>query len=566
MLIKYNMRHRLIGLVLAALSFSSCKKTNEYAQEVNDTPYLITGEVDFQSIGKGYYNGFKRSYLFGDTMTIVGRFFFDKPGAQTRLGNLTIQPLEKYRLANGVNTYTQQTEYLDVMRFLITKEMGIGNHIPFTITGNGKTIQAPDISIQQFTASLHQTDTTLYVEQLANWVPDDLAYYQGNSLPLISHQSTTAEGDVYFGNYTVINALHAGKITRVVKVNDQFMENGSTFTIKSIASSVVTYDGRKLIFSTEVTEGSPEAAASYILRLCSMDLATRQVTTINRTLVAKEDALVNEKAGPFEGAIGSLKIAAMRLKTDAIGNIYFLNKYSPARTNHANSQRWYANGQWPEIYRIDPVFYNNICRMDAGGTVKSLFTQHDAWYGSSLFSIPGTPIQMTFDYVISPDGKALFCNNLASTNFAYSYASYDLEQDEIQYTTGFNQPSFRFFSYDTSATGVHQNTFDLFFYLGYSNYLSTFLYTADGDLLTLQTSSIAAVNLANKSMYCYAGTELGMQMPVDTQNQLTGPAKKVAFADFFWLTGIDKLGSVFYTGSLTDYTHGVNFYRMYSRK
>lgn len=555
-------------LLLVALLFS-CKKTEEYAKEVNDYPYLITGEIQLESIGKGLYKGLQRSYLVGDTLTLVGKFFVDKPGTQIRVGSQTIQPLEKYLLPHGINSYTKQTEYLDVLRFVITKEMGLGAHIPLSIIANGQTLQAPDISIRQFSGSMHRTDTTLYVEQLVNWKPNNADFYRNNGLPMINNYSVTADGAIYFGNQTEIDVCRDGKIINLINAGDKFQENGLIFTIKMIAGNVVAYDGSTLTFSAEVTEDVPEAATSYIFRLCKMDLATRKVTTLNRTLVTKGPVTVNENGGPFEGTVGNLKIVATVLKTDVNGAVYFVNNYSTAGTDHVNEFFWYKNGLGPSSYLVgQPSVYSNLCRVDAGGIVRSLFKQEDLWMGPSPYNIPGFSVQMTFDYVISPDGKLAFCNNQINLSMQYSFASYDLEHDEIQAITGFTSPPYHFFSYDTSAvTGIHEPELFPYFGLANVNYLSNFLYTPDGDLLILNGSSIAAVNLANKTLYCYAGTEMGLLASVPSQDKITGPAKDVYFSEpGTRMIGQDKQGTLFYTGPLDDYAKGVNFYRLYSRK
>ncbi|WP_212002045.1 hypothetical protein [Chitinophaga sp. HK235] len=557
-------RAALVLLLLVVLF--SCRKTDEYAQQINDTPYLITGEI---GMGPGKkYDGFRRSYLVGDTAMLIGRLFLDRPGSKILVGGQSVKIEEQSRLLYNLNEYTKQPESLDVIRFVITREMGIGDHIPVSLVANGQTIQAPEITIRKFSGSMHRTDTTLYVDLLTNWKPANSNLYQQNYRPLINNVSLTSEGDIYFGNNTEIDAYKGGTITPLIHVNDQFQENGTTFTIKMIQGSVVAYDGNTLTFSAEVTEAVPEAATSYIYRLCKMELATKKITTINRTLVTKGRVTVNEPAGPFEGAIGTLKVVATQLKTDMNGALYFVNNYAASRTDWVNEIDWYSNGWGPSSYYVSPAVYANICRVDAGGSVKSIFKLDEFFMGPSYYNIPGRPLELTTDYVISPDGKTAFGTCAVNMGMNYKQAAYDLEHDEIlMMPKSFYSEPYRFFSYDTSAvTGYHRPEILFSYSLNDDVYLNRYCFTTEGELLASDGASIAAVDLVNKSLYCYAGSEMGIGTNVPWQDQKTGPAKKVGFGAETMIIGQDKYGNVIYSGSQRDYAQGVSFYKLYSRK
>ncbi|RBL92763.1 hypothetical protein [Chitinophaga flava] len=559
-------RAALLSLLLVVLF--SCRKTDNYAQEINDTPYLITGEIPLGP--NKTYSGFRSSYLVGDTAMLIGRLFLERPGSRILVGGQPVKIEDQSKLSYIRNEYTKQAESLDIIRFVITQEMGLGDHIPISLVANGQTIQAPEISIRKFAGSMHRTDTTLYVDLLTNWKPANSSLYQQKNRPLINNVNLTSEGDIYFSNNTEIDVYKGGKITQLINVNDQFQENGTTFAIKMIQGSAVAYDGNTLTFSAEVTETIPEAATSYIYRLCKMELATQKITTINRTLVTKGRVTVNEVAGPFEGAIGTLKVVATQLKTDMNGALYFVNNYAPARTDWVNEIDWYSNGWGPSFYYISPTVYANICRVDAGGSVKSIFKLEEFFMGPSYYNIPGRPLELTTDYVLSPDGKTAFgtcaVNSMGSI---FKQAAYDLEHDEIlMMPKSFYFEPYRFFSYDTAAvTGYHKSEMSFGYSLNDEVYLNHYCFTTEGELLAADGVSIAAVDLVNKSLYCYAGTEMGIGTTnAPWQDQKTGPAKKINFGTETMMIGQDKYGNVIYTGSRSNYNQGVTFYKLHSRK
>ena len=135
------------GLLLLAGGLflpSSCKKADQYAQLVNNQPYLITGQVGLVNIGLGVYPGYQTSYLVGDTAILIGRFFLDRPGSQIRVGNDIAHIAFRTQVAkmpDSVNQYTGKTDELDYIKFAITASMGLGDHIPVTISANGVTIR-----------------------------------------------------------------------------------------------------------------------------------------------------------------------------------------------------------------------------------------------------------------------------------------------------------------------------------------------------------------------------------------------------------------------------------------
>ncbi|MBN9379756.1 MAG: hypothetical protein J0H74_03260 [Chitinophagaceae bacterium] len=562
--------NRLYLFAIVLLLLSSCKKTDHYAQMVNDQPYLITGEMGLYNLGLGLYPGYKTSYLVGDTATFIGKFFLDRPGSQIRVGNDTPQILSKVKIPAGINEYTHQQDQLDMIRFLITKSMGLGNNIHVSIRANGVTLQAPDISIRQFQGVLRRTDTTLYVDSITTWSPRDVGYYQSNYIPVLNYISVAGDGTICFNNLTGIYILKSGQVSPYLNVGGQLQENGNPFTVSRILGSVLSFGGDSLTFSAEVKEDTPDTATQYIFRICRMDLASRGVTTINRTAVLKGAGAVNEAPGPYEGAMGTLKIVATDLRADVNGAIYFINNYAPSRTDFDMTGTWYGNLTMGSNFGGYNQVYSNICRADAGGRVKSLFSQHSPFFGPPLYTIPGYPVAQTTDYLVSLDGStgyAIDQLNLMTNSLGY----FDLNQDALLISTGFNSSGYRFFSYDTSSvTGMHTTELDPVFYANNGLTLNNYLILPDGDLLQTGYQSLLAVDLQNKTDYCYAGAEAGMFAPVSGQFGTTGPAKRVMFpSSTMFLAGVDRSGAIYYMDTHYPYPGGqtvISFYKLYAKK
>lgn len=557
--------HILLGIAFPFLP--SCRKADHYAELINDQPFLITGEMGLNNVGLGVYPGYGTSWLVGDTATLIGKFFLDRPGSQIRIGADTAHILYKRQVPNGINQYTHQPDQLDYVRFLITRSMGLGDHIHVSISANGVIIQAPDISIRQFQGIIRKTDPTLYVDSLTTWKPADLNFYQKNYLPLVNATTIAGDGTICFNNLTGIYAIKNRQATQLLGVGDRLLEQGVPFTVKLVLGSVISFGGDTLIFSAEVRENTPDTATAFIFRLCKKDIVSGTITTINRTEVHKGFATINENPGPYEGAVSSLRFVATDLKTDANGSIYFLNNYPPARTDY-NANLWYAGTFGGGLSKggffiNNPHVLSNICRIEGSGAVKSLFSNHSPYIRTPLYTVPGYPSAQPSDYLVSLDGKVGYACDI-TTVLRSSLGYFDLQQDALLISTGLNPSGYRFFSYDTSSvTGRHTNLNPtIFFNNGYS--LNNYLILPDGDLLFVSSGSLAAASLQNKTIYCYAGTEAGLGAPPAIQNQTTGPARNV----LFWSTsfaGADKLNNIYYYTGYQNYK-GISFYKLYSKK
>src|SRR5258708_5189741 len=308
------------------LFFTACHKVDEHIRLIDNQPSLATGEIDnINKFGIGNYI-FNTSYFVGDTAILIGRLFPDRPGTSIQIGAAAAVIVRKEQIVLGGLT-------LDVVWLPITRSMGIGSSIPVTINANGISMQGPFFSIHDFAAAKGRTDTTLYVSQLGAWLPANVAVYQAKRISLLNCSNVSGSGDLYFDNALGVFAVKNQQVTPVLSAGDQLTENGVGFTINHIEGSVISFDGNTLNFSAEVLENTPDTASFYIFRLSAMNLATRAVKTLNRTVVHKGMPSVAgymENASPYEGGIGGIKILAEDpIRTDVIGDPFFFNHFFP---------------------------------------------------------------------------------------------------------------------------------------------------------------------------------------------------------------------------------------------
>lgn len=165
-----------------------------------------------------------------------------------------------------------------------------------------------------------------------------------------------------------------------------------------------------------------------------------------------------------------------------------------------------------------------------------------------------------------PDPSGKFIYGYYTTNWLrYDMFQYDIEADDrgtVYNTFGEN---FVFHSYESNP--VYKKLAGTGFITDpYPFQLGPVMQLTDGSMLVLSNKSLANYDLVNKSEYCYAGTEAGLDAPSpEEQHQQTGLAKWVDFTTVT-LIGQDKTGAVYYCTGINDYTNGVTFYKLYPKK
>ncbi|WP_212002026.1 hypothetical protein [Chitinophaga sp. HK235] len=552
------MKQVLTLLSLCLLFWCGCKKVDDHAAQVADQPWF---SEQYSQLNGSRLTPISWTYpsslIVGDTVTLIGKLFPTRTGTVISVGNVPIKIIDTAQLTPRYTTFSEQGQ-LDAIRFVVTREMGAGENRSVTVTANGVTVYGPSVSIKLIGGGSLRTDTTLWVDQLAQWTPDNGSDYQKKNYNLIRSVHTDMSGNIYFDNQLSIQSFRNGSFTTILKAGDALKDNkNSSFSIKYILGSTITFTGDLLYFTTETTEDVPEAAQNYIFRLCKMDLASKTVTTINRTLVTK-NATTAETNTILQGDIAQLKIVAMRLNTDVNNNLYYTNYYAPeiASGSHAI---WYnyVGGNFSGQVGKEP--FNSIVmvsKMDPAGQVRGIMSWKQ-WFASI-----GIPVTTGY-YALDPSGKYLYGYN--SPNWiSYNGIQYDIPEDDQGVTLKANQTQFAYHSYETNPKYKMTETVTSFGVSPANPVLNNNIQLANGTTLIRQSHILQCYDIPTQSSYTYAGVEAGINQTVSEQNQTTGLAKWVDFTGVS-LIGQDKSGALyFFRGNKAD--NPPIFYKLYPKK
>lgn len=544
----------LVFLFLLTTIILSCKK-------VEQRNTFVSGILSISA-------GFKTAYSIGDTMTITGRLSAGNTDFNVKIGNVNAAILSKSTTPYH-NNYTNEETTVDIVKLLITEEMGLGEQIKVVISSGGQVLNTPLISIRRYAVPSGQTDTTLFVDKTLEWEPSNPEDYVLNDsgLPYILGTCVTLNGHLYFHNYHGIFKVENNVVQQLLKKDDQFNDGINTFTITGFIGSVTDPDERYLYFSAEIADPAIDNSAFYAYRLCKMDLVTKKIQTINTSTIAIEQSGDPIIESPYQGPAAQVKMVATNLKMDAVGNLFFLNFFYiyPDNSTELWHESLHKSLNSRNAYLGENVL-RNICRLKSDGNIQSVIR-----YINGNGTPPGYVAENTFDYLVSPSGKFIYVPGDNSGKFLLKY---DLTDDGPVENTADLSVNYRFFSYDDDPkTKVSVNPFqrDGFqFYIW--NYLESSynrriiaLVAPDESIIAQSTFSLVIVNIPQHTFYLYAGTEKGMEgLQVPSQRNLVGKSKTVMFAPIHF-NGMDKNGSIYYMNASSPQSK-VSFYKLYSKK
>ncbi len=546
--------------IAAILLWSSCKKVDEHAVMVKSQPWFADHYTQFNGTHMAPIDWtYPKDVVVGDTIMLIGKLFPTVSGTSITIGGVPVTIQDTARLTMNATFYSPQ-DPIDAIRFVVTKEMGVGPNRKVCVTANGVTAYGPPINIKLINSGNMRTDTTRWVDEIATWKPTDMAAYSSNNYSLLYSVSNDKNGNIYFQNSLGVQSLINGQFTSLYQVGANVKDDkGNSFTFQQFIGSAVAFDGDYLYISAETKENSTDATDNYIFRLCKLNLASKQLTTINRTLVKRVNATVAEKSFSFQGNVSSLKIVAMILNTDVNGTLYYTNAYAEDNLtdNHSFWHNGIASGSVGD-YPFECV--NEISAMTPDGNCRGLM------YSSLYSKVKGAGFTViTGQYIHDPMGNNLY--SYWTTNWIqYNIVQYNLADD----SKGFSFPPYltsqftmRSFENDPKYKMTNSGGFWLD---GFDTDLNRCMILTDGTLLTSGQRSLYSYDLFNKNYYCYAGVENGVNTANPEQNQTIGRAKWVDFTDTRFI-GQDKSGAVYYFNYHGDaYTNGVKFYKLYPKK
>ncbi|RBL89299.1 hypothetical protein DF182_22520 [Chitinophaga flava] len=542
---------------------NACRKVDEHKTLVESQPWLADHYSLSGRYGISQWN-YPSTWVVGDTGILIGKFFLEKPGSEIRVGGVPVKLVDHIQLdPNNQYTTDIHLETVDVARFIITKEMGIGPGRPITITANGITINGAPLSIQDFAESVGRTDTTLLVDKLAHWVPANASVLNQKGYAFVRSIHCDRNGNIWFDNQLSINEVTNGQVNSILNAGDKLTDaNGVTMTIKEVLGSAISFDGNTLFFSIEDGEPSADAADNYIFRLCKMDVPTKNITMLNRTLVQKKVAPFKGDASPFQGSVDRMKIVAMYLNTDLRDNLTYTNYYAPPSTtdNHAGWKSDISSGTINmEVTRGNLVL---ISRLDVAGKVTPLMNA--PYFGSNRPAITGPGIHVASSFCfVDPSGKYVY--GMANVeSWRTLIVKYDVQQEDIIASARSIDGIFAFHSYDSAQATRGAGPMDLgvidWSSMGY--YFNSSMVISDGSILAVYGGSLYNYDFEQRTVYCYAGVENALSGPAPGQDKLTGKAKWVDFSNAA-LIGQDKSNAVYYCqGAMT--TDGIDFYKLHS--
>jgi hypothetical protein len=582
----------LLLLILSQIQIS-CNKVDQHASLIENQPFIAT-EIGLSGLFNIKQYDYQDKFVVGDTATLVGKLYLDHPDTRIILGNVTVSIIVKAKVRNGsANTMTGKMDSLDVCRFIITKDMA-GNNLPLTLYANGYTVQGPPVTVLLINIGNRLTDTTLVVDKLGTWLPANAAAFKTNpSNSFINNASVAGDGTIYFDNINGVFRLTGGTVSSIVVPGGALIDQSQhSFTIKVILSSVISTDGNTLYFSSLDSEPvAPAADTLYIARLCSLDMQTNQLTTLNRSTVRKDLGTYTEDPGPYNGGIGAMKIVANYLSMDINGNLYFSNFYFPENSgqNPVTGDQYNSTSNWYQ-YLIAANNNNmtnitgilgNISKLDTKGQMTSLAQTNDNLaYGFTFYTTPGPVLSDIFNnFVPSPDGTLIYGWKNPPRGSDGSLNQYDQTQQDIENLYSAYDDTWLFLSYDSSISTKRVSTSHFNApRTGNNGEFWNYLLLPNNDILYADpfigdiTSSLYAYDMSNKTVYCYAGTEIENR---NLQTNDTGNAKFVNFKGWsLHFCGLDREGSVYYCiggtadGSLevdNDYVNGVQFYKLHRR-
>lgn len=554
-------RYALLIISLIFLVTHSCKKVDE-ANRYNQSLPTVNGGTS------------KTEYVTGDTLLLVGRLFYETGTLKIHIGNADGNIVAYSQ--STVDYYGNKTVF-DLVKIVLTPEMGVGKSIPVTITANGHTIDAAPINISKFIPVSGETDTTLFVEKTVTWAPSDLSLYQFTDttipsrpkvtvLPGVVRATVNPSGDISFFNPVGVFKVEAAQVTPVIQAGDVFTEHGQQFAIRYVAGQTNTPDPGIYYFSAEVLETGHDTKTSLVYRLCKFDATSGTVTTLNRSEVANFPDGSPVDPTPFQGDAAAVKVVAANLKAGANGDLFFYN-YFPTTNTHSTMYRWYTSFT---KQATNTGGHGNLCSFK-DGKILSLFSDHNIIDGLGL-QAPGTDFQAYTDYLLSPDGNMIMITNPPGGTLD-KYQMYDLANNAPAYSIGDRAVKLKSFD-DDPATKFRTSGATISVNYGFAtaipglavNFCLNGAIMPNGDLVFQYGNSLGSFNFLANNGYCYAGEENGFGGNASPLVTDTGKAKHVNFYGKM-IFGMDKsLNFYFYQPDYSVSPGGVTFYKLYSKQ
>jgi hypothetical protein len=278
------MKHYIYLLLL--LSLAACNKAENFKTQLDRLPQ-INNEPN---------NQYLPAYGIGDTLKITG-LLYPKNDLHIKIGGIEAPVVrqEQVSYASGINA---QIALLDRLSVIITREMGVGQGRPVTVISSGNTAQGADIEIYEPGGSGSFTKPLQLV-----------SHYTPESRQNVYLHCINGKGTLFYYGFTdkgLYRLKKDGSRETLLTATQLQTDQSGNYSVTNLLAGGVNPQESKLWVSLQTTTD---------FRFCEIDLATRKVTTLNKS---------NAIQAPYEGNIGALNIIVTGVYPDSRGNVFLL--------------------------------------------------------------------------------------------------------------------------------------------------------------------------------------------------------------------------------------------------
>lgn len=321
-------------LIVVMLALGACNKAENYYYKLHDQPEV---RLNYNTV-----------YGVGDTMTLIGRLNPEK-NLQIHIGDADARIIssKKVRPTDNLGTIDTVTR-VDEVKFIITKEMGIGPNRKIQVVSANNVTNWPSIEIIESTADGILKKQLQLVKHLD---------YPAAAIPVFCQNG---KGDIFLWkmDHSVLKIAKDGTLTNILTSSTLKDEIG-TFTITQFNAAGIDPQEQNLYFSAITIDGAADNAGNQIYRLCRYNLPNAQLTTLNRTVYSSTSTMRTRDAyQPFQGEIGSVKLLTCReIVPDSKGTVYLnIGNYAVAKLSGNNLNYLFKkknSSDFPQVWNPD---------------------------------------------------------------------------------------------------------------------------------------------------------------------------------------------------------------------
>ncbi|WP_143306485.1 hypothetical protein [Chitinophaga vietnamensis] len=394
---------KIIGEIIACLFllvYTGCKKTDNYYGQLSNTPEIYTSlKLDYSRDDRGV----GRQYHVGDTLRINGRFNAapSQVNVQIGKGDATVIGIDRTDSITNADQVTYNKS-VETIRIVLTAAMGTGR-LSVKVNCRGYTLEGPLLFLVPKGNLPPVTDTLVWKQQLCFQAFSNIA-----SNPLIDsflahpvfYPSYSGTGNVFFSKKSKIQLLRPdGNIVPVTDLQNLSDARGP-FSIIKMYNGAVDQQEHTLYFSALTsdhykTPGTPGPAAdadsNWIFRYCKLDMQTKLLQVVNRTIVPIYQNSVNALGSSIqlqtlytgEGQASQVNLLPFsQAWADNQGDVYFtpiglvFNRWGFDATGRVSAYPQVYNGT---LYLLNG--YNYLGKITPDGKVQYLMKTRNDWPG-----------------------------------------------------------------------------------------------------------------------------------------------------------------------------------------